>query len=184
MVPIGNPEQETVEQTRHPYAKPAFPYRVLYIAAALILADQASDLLTGLAPYRWSAVEWRFGAYGILLGRTTSLVLVDVLIVIAAAARGDRRVLRWVAVLHAMLGLVVVTWLPLFCLDFLEFKRRIPPDRLPTVYYATGRAAAIAVLVALYGWAVAIGLFRVTRHRAVRADESPLLVTRRTGPNG
>lgn len=170
--PIRNPERTTVEQTRPPYTKSAFPYGVLYAAAALVLVDQASEFITGLAPYRWSSVEWRFGAFGLLVGRTTSLILFDALFVIAAGARGDWRALRVMAVLHAGLAAAVLAGLALFGLDFLEFKHQVPPQMLPSVYYATGRAAVISVLVALYGIVAAVGLFRATRPRGGRPNDA------------
>ena len=168
-----------MQQTSPPYAKPAFPFGVLYASAALVLIDQASEFLTGLAPYRWSSVDWRFGAFGLALGRTTSLVLVDVLVVIAAAARADRRLLRVVAVLHGVLAVTVLVGLALFGLDFLELKRLVSPEKLPAVYYASARAALVAVLLASYSVAVAVGLFRATRLRGSRTDDGPLLVTGR-----
>ncbi len=168
---IRNPERTTVEQTRPPYSKSAFPYALLYAAAALVLVDQASEFITGLAPYRWSSVEWRFGAFGLLVGRTTSLVLIDALVIIAAGARGDGRVLRFVAVLHVGLAVGLLAGLALFGLDFLEFRRQVPPQMLPSVYYATGRAAGISVLVVVYAVVAAVGLFRATKARAARPND-------------
>src|SRR5690349_10414084 len=89
----------------------AFPIRflgaALYLVAALVIVDQVGELLIALRPWELGSPHWRFGAFGLAAGRMTILVLIDGVLVIAAALRGNVLLLRIWAVVHFVVGLAL-----------------------------------------------------------------------------
>jgi hypothetical protein len=143
-----------------------------YAAAILILVDQAAEFVVSVYPPRLAAVEWRFAAYGLLIGRTTALVVADLLVQLAAVGLGHRRVLRASVVVHAVAGLFLLVGLGGFALDALQLRRSLQPGgpvTLESLELASAQAAGIVVLGLVYCVVVA-----VAAHRAAQAMPKPM----------
>jgi hypothetical protein len=140
-----------------------YVYAALYAAAALVGIDQAAELAASLVPFRIGEVQWRFGAYGLVIGRVTTLVLVDGMVLLAAAGRGHAGVLRAWGVLHFLLAALIVPGLFLFALDALELRRAVRPEAELTLLVASARAAAVAAAAAVYAIVVGVVAFRAAR---------------------
>ncbi len=143
-----------------------------YVAAILILADQAAEFIVSVYPPRLGAVDWRFAAYGLLIGRTTALVVADLLVQLAAVGLGHRRVLRASVVAHAVVGLLLLLGLAGFALDALQLRRSLQPGgpvTLETLELASAQAAGIVVLGLAY-----CGVVAVAARRAAQAMPKPI----------
>lgn len=131
-------------------------FGLLYLLGALILLEQASELVVTLWPLHPEEAPWRFGAVGLTLGRTTAFLFADALIGIAAFARGDWRFLRVWGWLHLALGAAVAAVLLGFALDVLTVRRAATGDRRRNVELTSLRALlvglAVVVLFFRAGW--------------------------------
>jgi len=164
-------------------AVPALPrsvFGLLYVAALMVLIDQSSELVASMYPFRTSDVQWRFGAYGLIVGRTTTMVLVDIMLIVAAAGLRHRLVVRAWGLLHFLVAATILVGLTMFVLDALELRRVVRPEAATTVQLAAGRAALVALVAVVYCVWVGIAAFKGSRpESAARAEE--LLVVPRAG---
>jgi hypothetical protein len=159
---------------------PRYLFLALYAAAALILLDQIAELVVVLYPFRLSAVDWRFGAFGLIMGRTTTAVIMDVLIILATLGLRHRRALRIWGMLHVVAALLLLIGLVMFALDALELRGTVRPDVMGTLTLGSTRAALMVFLALIYCGLVTAATLRASRRGAADkgADESPLLVGR------
>jgi hypothetical protein len=140
-------------------------FRSLYLAALLIVFDQAAEVLASTYPFRPASPEWRFGMYGLLATRTSPLVLADAFLLVAAGGLGHRVFLRGWAIFHFIAALLVAGGLAGFALDYLQLRKTVRPEFAETVLAASTRAAAMGLLAV--GFCVTIGFlaFRASRGR-------------------
>jgi len=154
-----------------------FLFVALYAAAVVVLLDQGAELLVSLYPFRVSDTQWRFGAFGLIMGRTTTAILVDVLVFLAAIGLGNRGLLRGWAGLHLVVGFLLVLGLGAFVLDSIELRRQTRPEMTRTFDLAAGRAAVMVLVATFYCIWAAVATFRVTRIPGRGAD--PVVVVKR-----
>lgn len=127
---------------------------LLYIVAAVILVDQALEVLSLVWPLRFGLASWRFGALGLALGKLEFLALADALLLATAVFLEHRRFLRILGLLHALVGLVVLAALGVFLLDGIQLRGVVQPERRREMTVAgvrslmLGLVAGIACLVA------------------------------------
>lgn len=157
-----------------------FLFAAVYAAAALVLLDQGAELVAALVPFRAGEVDWRFGAFGLLVGRTTTAVLADVLVFVAAVGSGHRTFLRVWGVVHLAVAAVVVTTLVIFSLDVVELRRRVTVDAAGTFLVSSLRAGVVAVVAAVYCVWAGVAAFRAPGQPVAngRGATAPLLVQR------
>lgn len=127
-----------------------YVFSALYAAAALILVDQLGELLVSLHPFHPEAVQWRFGAYGLVLGRTTTLLIADVTVVLAALGLGHPRVVQAWGVVHLVLGAVLLLGLMGFVLDAVQLRRELAARTPGGVVVQAARALVIGLLAVVY----------------------------------
>ncbi|MBM4188890.1 MAG: hypothetical protein FJ206_16415 [Gemmatimonadetes bacterium] len=146
-------------------------FPALYAGAILVLVDQAAELATSLHPFTWSSSQWRYGAFGLTIGRATTGVIFDAMVLIAAVGSGHRRFLRVWAVVHLVFGLLLLAGLAAFLLDAVELRRAVRPEMAGPMLLASSRAAFVAGLGTLYCVGVAVGILRAVRILAARRGE-------------
>jgi ABC-type xylose transport system permease subunit len=161
--------------------------RLLYLAGALVLADQAADLAATLLSKPWmpSEANWRFGVFGLLMTRASVFLIGDVMLFSAAILLGHRKTLRSLGVLHLLLVLLLLAGIGLFALDWLQVRRQVG-DNLRVVDLAGIRAAATALLLLLLvGWSglAALRAGRATKHSHREGEHAPLLSAIRRDEN-
>lgn len=155
---------------------------VLYLFAIVIVADQVSDLFSSLWPMHFELARWRFGAFGIAIGRLEFLALADAAALAAAILLDHRRVLLALAGLHVLLALALAGGVGVFGLDTLQLRRDLLPERKREFDVATARTLFMSGLAFLTCLAVTIGVWRGRRPKARPAGrEDGLLVTARGG---
>lgn len=164
----------------------SFP-RALYlaavVAAAVMLFDQLFELAVSIYPFHLRMVQWRFGAYGLLVGRTTAFVFADMLLVLGIVGLDRRRLLRGWGILHLAVAGLLLPVMGLFALDALEMRQTVRSG-------VEGPLALAAVRVVLVG-AVALGyllwtgitVLRATAERSRRRDRNegaPVMMSQTT----
>jgi hypothetical protein len=153
-------------------------FAALYAAAVVVLLDQAAELFVSLTPVRVGDIRWRFGAFGLVVGRTTTAVLVDILVIVAALGLGHRGFLRAWAILHLIVAGVLLIGLGGFALDAIELHRLTNPEVTSSFELAAGRAAVVVGVAVVYCVWAAVATLRATRIAMPRPDE-PLVVVQR-----
>jgi hypothetical protein len=145
---------------------------LLYLAAFVILLDQAADLVASVWPLRFGLAAWRVGAFGIGISRLEFFALADAMILIAAIQLGHRRVFLPLAIVHLVLGLCLMVGLGLFTLDVLEIRRVFQPERKSELNLAAVRSAVLGGVAAIGSWVVALRAWRYYRLRSRGAQSS------------
>lgn len=125
----------------------------LIAIAALIIFDQIGQLAVTIFPLRFHTLQWRFGAYGQAIGFISSLLVADLILLVAATALEARGVLRGLGVLHAVLGVALLAVTLVFTLDAVQIRGMVKPELKGSVDFSAFRAAIIGVLTtALLLW--------------------------------
>lgn len=143
--------------------------RLLYLAGLYIIADQAVDVAATLLahPVSPGAVVWRFGVFGLVATRATTLLVADVMLFAAAIGLEHRRVLRVLGALHLVLAVAVAAALAVFGLDTIQIRGLVGSGAERRFDSAAVRAAVAAALgIVVLGWA---GIASLRAGRAMRA---------------
>ena len=131
-----------------------FPIRLLgaalYLVAGLVLVDQVSELLVSLRPWDLGRPHWRFGAFGLITGRATILVLLDAMVIAGAGLRGNVLLLRAWAVVHLVAGLALAAAIVLFALDTVQIRGTVTPAAIGGFQAQAARAALTSSLLVLF----------------------------------
>lgn len=160
----------------HPPSR--FVFVALYAAALVVLLDQAAELVASMYPFQIGDIQWRFGAFGLIVGRTTTAVLVDVLVFMAALGLMHRSVLGAWAIVHLVAAVALVIGLVSFSLDALELRRRAVPEVAGTFDLAAGRAAVVVLVVAVYCVWAGVATILVMRGGQSKPGDNVLVVKR------
>ena len=154
---------------------------LLYLAGLLIIADQVIEILAALlagspAP---GAASWRFGAFGVVAGRLSVLLVADAFLFAAAIGLQHRMMLRVLGWIHLALAAVCFAALLVFGLDALEMGGRVRGAVAGPVGVAALRAGGIVALaIGLMIWVGVVSIQVTRRHRRKGSTrEAPPLVT-------
>lgn len=156
-------------------------WSLLYLAGALVMADQLADLgATLLAnPPTPGLPSWRFGAFGLVVSRASVFLIADVMLFVPAVALAHRRMLRLLGVVHLVVAAVLLACLAVFALDWLQLRGNLRQSVSRGFDTAAIRAAGMVVIaIGVAVWA-GVSALRATRvkGRAVR-PEAPLITAR------
>ena len=144
---------------------------LLYVAALVIFLDQALDLVASVWPMRFGTATWRFGTFGLGLGRLEFLALADAMAVATAIWLEHRRVLVWLGIIHLLVGVFLAAGIGLFVLDGLQVRRLIRRERVGEFDLAALRSLLGAGAACLACLALSIGVWR-TRQIEAKAAKS------------
>jgi len=155
---------------------------ILYLAAFVILLDQSAILAASIYPIAAESVNWRFGAVGLLAGRATPFLLADLLFLAGAILGGNRGFLRFLAVAHVLVAVMLLAALGMFVLDTLEVRQLIPLDARKQALASATRAAIALVAVAIYCLVIAVRVIRSTPPRSsVRSADRRIVLEGHAG---
>jgi hypothetical protein len=126
--------------------------RLLYLLGALIILEQASELVVAMIPTNLASPSWRFTAVSLAFGKVTPLLFADALIGMAAFGRGDWTFVRIWGWLHIAFAVVLAALLVAFGLDALTFRRVAGPERRPEIERLTIRAALVGAAVIVFAF--------------------------------
>jgi hypothetical protein len=154
---------------------------LLYLAAALVIADQVADLVATLlatSPTPGLA-SWRFGAFGLIASRASVFLIADVMLFSAAIGLGHRLVLRVLGIVHLVIAAGLLAGLIVFALDWIQVRGRVNPGAKRHFDLAALRSVGIGSLgLTMLAWAGVVAL-KASRGRPKSArregEASPLL---------
>lgn len=154
---------------------------VLYLAAVVVLVDQAAILAASVYPISAGSVNWRFGAVGLAAGRATPFLLADLLLLAAALLAGHRVFLRVFAALHVLVAGLLVGALGMFVLDTLEIRTLLPLDARGQAIASASRASVALMALAIYCLIVAVRVIRATPRSTVRSADRRIVIDGHAG---
>jgi putative flippase GtrA len=146
----------------------------LYLVGSLVILDQLTQLVIAILPFHLDQVNWRYAAFGVAIGYLASFLLADLLIIAAASGSGHRRFLRAWGVLHALLGLALLTVLPLYVLDVIVMRAFVRPELEAMVVATSVRHTIVGGLGGVTCFLIAWFLWRGSR-TPPRSPAAPLV---------
>jgi hypothetical protein len=155
---------------------------LLYLAGVLLFVDQLAELVSALlsAPMAPASPAWRFGAFGLLVSRTSGFLIADAMLFLPAVALEHRRTLRGLATLHLLLAFGLLAGAGTFVLDWLQVRKGVRPGGATALDVAALRAGLVGLVTAgLAAWA-GVAVLRVTglmRRSQSRVTEASLIHT-------
>ena len=127
--------------------------RVMYFAAAVLIINFFAQFTIQVWPFKFTELNWRVGATGLVMDALLSTVLPQALLYVAALMNNDRKtmqVLRWITLL---VGLATVAMLLMFALDSVQILAQLPQNVKGNFIKVALRAALVGVLLAaLFVW--------------------------------
>lgn len=151
--------------------------RLAIAAAVLLFIDAGLDLAMATYPPMSGTPQWRFGAVGLLAGRSVVLVIGGTLLAWGFAGLSDRWAARAGGVLAFIASLGLGVLLVLFLLDALQISSTVLPERSRVYWLASVRAAVVLGGTAgLYAWFGVILLRAHTRGHGRLRSGTPLVV--------
>jgi hypothetical protein len=137
-----------------PVQRRDYAFVVLQAIGFLLLLDQLTLLLPEVLPAAPGTPGWRYGVFGLAVGRATPLLFADALILVAAYRLEQGRFLRVAGLVHLLIAAALAVLLGLFVLDMLQVRRQVRPEMAGGMLIQGGRAALMAVALAAFaGWA-------------------------------
>ncbi len=153
----------------------------LLLFAGLLIALPLMELADAVWPMRPGNVEWRFGATGLLSKTLLQPLLGSIIIVVVATQTEKKRLQDAMWGLNAIAAVFLLLVLPLFMLDSLQLRGRVPVEAkfrfdLATIKAVLVYGSALVVLAAL-SWGGFKSSQRVARRSRDRSKEpAPLVV--------
>jgi len=145
----------------------------LFLFSLLLVALPLVELAGAVWPVGSGSAEWRFGAVG-LLSNALLQPLLGSFIMVLVAAHGEKRELLWVlGVLNALAALVLLVVLPIFVLDSLELRSRVPDAARLAFDVAALRAFFVNGFAAVVLATLSRGGFKSSRDVDQPLKESP-----------
>ncbi len=153
----------------------------LLLFAVLLIVVPAMELADAVWPVGLGNAEWRFGAVGLLSNTLLEPLLGSAIIIVVATLSDKRRILVNMSVINGLAALLLFVAIPLFMLDSIELRSRVPPEATLRFDVAASKAVfvhglAVIVLAGL-SFAGLKSSKRLDRHSKDRSKgESPKMV--------
>ncbi len=126
---------------------------VMYFAAAALILNFFAQFTIQVWPFKFSELNWRVGASGLVMDALISTVVPQALMYFAAFLNNDRKtlqILRWVTLLA---GLTTMGLLLLFALDSVQIRAQLPQNVKGNFMKVALRAGFVGVLLStLFVW--------------------------------
>lgn len=138
-----------------------------YLCAVLLASFPLVDSLLAVWPLRLGELSWRFGSAG-LVSRTLLTPLLWLLLAYAIALLAEqRRVLRGISILSALITAMIVALIPLFLLDAVQMRAQVVPAAIFAFTVASVAALAKYMLAAIVTLSFAIFGWKASRRSRV-----------------
>lgn len=151
----------------------------LLLLAALLIVLPLIELAASVWPVGLANAEWRFGAVGLLSNALLLPLLGSFIVVVVAAQGGKKRLVQAMSVLNGLAAAFLLVAIPLFLLDSLELRSRVPDARMHAFDFAAARAALAMGFSFVVLSALSRGGFRSSRREGRKEkvmEESSLLL--------
>jgi hypothetical protein len=152
-----------------------------YLIIGLMLFMPQLEAVFTLVPARFGETSWRFGAVGTVSGMLIQNAFVLLAVGVIAFALGHRKVLRTLAVVALLAGLVTTLISGMFTLDALELRNAVRPEARRAFDFSTIMAVIKMVTIGPTVFLLGVAAWITSRRapfekRAGEATASPLLV--------
>lgn len=151
-----------------------------YFISILLILFAYLDFVLNIWPLNAGEARWRFGSVGVFSSYTGWLLLGYLLLLWFAMAAGNRGLLKVVAVLCLIEGILLLLATLAFPLDVLQLRNGVPPTDLWTFEAAAARTVVKNLLSVVAFFWMAVAGFRGAKpepgSRSRRTEPSPLIV--------
>ena len=131
-------------------------YVILGVSTLLPLFDFAMSVM----PVRMDSVAWRFGAFGLIAGAIAAPLLILLFLYVLALLLGDRKVVKTVGIVCAILTVFFIVAAGAFALDTLQMKARVQATAMNRFYLASAQAMLKLAISGFCSGVLAISAFR------------------------
>lgn len=147
------------------------------VLGLLVLLDQVTGIITTIWPLMPGQLQWRYGAYGLLVSRLSPLVFANLLLVTGTLLAGGWPSRLVVGLMNVALALALLGGAALFALDAVQMYPLLPLANRSTAGIVGARTVLFGVAAGLLmGW-VAVRLLRASRPESpTKRGTSPLIV--------
>jgi hypothetical protein len=160
---------------------PRYLFLALYAAGLLVFLDQAAELVAAVLPnFTPDDPQFRFATFALIVSRTTTAVIMDMLIILAALGLQHSRMLRFWGIVHLVVAALLLVGLAFFVLDVVQLRTVVSGDAAGTLTITAIRASVMVILAVVYCVYVMIAATRAARRTSMidkSEDEGPVLVT-------
>lgn len=148
----------------------------LYPVGAYLIALPLVELVTRTYPASPSTVAWRFGFAALAFTNLGTLLLGFLTVGLGAMIRGNRIVLRIVAVLAFLGAIGVLGAIPFYVLDGLQIRNATPPNTQLLVLKSGITAVTAALLGVLSFVGIGVGAWRASRAASRQEGKGPVRI--------
>lgn len=131
-------------------------YVILGVSALLPLLDFAMAVM----PVRIDSVAWRFGAFGLIAGAIAAPLLILLFLYVLALLLGDRKVVKTVGIVCAILTVFFIVAAGAFALDTLQMRARVQATAMNRFYLASAQAMLKLAISGFCSGVLAVSAFR------------------------
>lgn len=153
----------------------------LYAIGFLMLIDQAAAIIAPLMPFQLGNPQWRFGAFGMAMGHTSTVLFADTLIVVAAVGLEHRAWLRTWGAIHLLMAAVVGVLTAIFLLDGVQVRAQVQPAGRTPILLNTARVGLLSIFVMAVSIWLMVFAWRSTRRASRGAGGGALLLGTQPG---
>jgi hypothetical protein len=162
-----------------------FVWRLAAIAGLYLVLDALLDVAIAVAPAQWGSAAWRFGAAGMITGRTGGLVFGELLLVLAFLQFESKGLVRAAAVFALLAAILALGIAPLFALDALQLWPTVALQARRAMLLATLRAGLTFGIFFLFNAWLGVALLRLAKTKSSRSGPEALVIgARRTKEEG
>jgi cytochrome c biogenesis protein CcdA len=155
--------------------------RSIYPFAVALAVFPFVDMAGRLLPLHLGNTQWRFGAFGLVLGGTLVMMMLGLAVLaFVAALRENRWILTVIAVFSGVMALLTFGVIVVFGLDAIQLRAMARPE-LKEAFIRSAVVACVAGVLCVVGFAsVALAAFRarrLLRSRRPEVRQPPLVAT-------
>jgi hypothetical protein len=148
-----------------------FPFRLANLVAFMLIVLPIVDVLAGVIPYHLGTLSWRVATIGLLSGAAL-LPMLGFFIAFTAAHALERRTLyRFLSVLSASYGMVLLVAAVVFLFDAVQLRPQISAETKQAYDIAGVKSLITQLLQAVVFFAMTLTSFRLGRSVARRESE-------------
>ena len=160
-------------------------------AAVVMLIGTGAELVIQTWPIKFGELNWRVGSFGLFLDALAKAIPGLALLYFAAALSDSRKLLKALAILAILLGIVAIPALGMFALDGVQMRATLPQQAKGVFTKVALRAGLMGVLSAILFITTGFRTLKVLKSGgAVRAggprpaetDENMLMIARPATP--
>ena len=126
---------------------------VMYFAAVALIINYLAQFVIQVWPLKFSELNWRVGAAGLLMDALLATVIPQALMYFAAFMNGDRKTLQLLRWLTIVTGVITLLMLLGFVLDSVQIRATLPQNVKSNFLKVALRAGLVGMLLStMFVW--------------------------------